>query len=347
MTDKLSDRERLRDRFAGDAWHGKSAADKQRALWQACVSELVPLPQPPAHPTGLPLAATLTDADRDVLSPLADGPAMVGAFGLDIARPTRPCSHAKRARKQRWRDTLWGARVKVLHRVGVVTLVKFTARGVEAGPWSQDWLGLMRVSDGRVARASERGYVQVGIGLKILRNGQPSLDYVFGGEVRVVEGDAKAEPGVFHHIIGSQLPRPPPPKEGDPDTAAVGQEVASVFLASAAELDDPLGLDPFDLRQRLLDQSVQSAPLWLVPTDAARDLNRHATRFRHDLVQLKPTGVAVYEVILAENKPTGGPGHLDPGAAWLGTLTLQSAFVASRFGDEDLWFRHPLPLKTV
>lgn len=85
-----------------------------------------------------------------------------------------------------------------------------------------------------------------------------------------------------------------------------------------------------------------------VPTEAARRASNSALDFRDDLAQNIPSGTTIYEVLALEEAREAallktGPGDLDqliPHAERIGTVTTESEFIASKYGDYRLFFKH-------
>lgn len=88
--------------------------------------------------------------------------------------------------------------------------------------------------------------------------------------------------------------------------------------------------------------------LILVPTDAARRASDRHIDFRDDLARNIPSGTRIYDVLgltEAEDTALGAQGKKDleelvPHAAHIGSLSTESEFIASKYGDYRLFFKH-------
>ncbi|MDP2658285.1 MAG: hypothetical protein Q8O78_07720, partial [Candidatus Deferrimicrobium sp.] len=85
-----------------------------------------------------------------------------------------------------------------------------------------------------------------------------------------------------------------------------------------------------------------------VPTEAARRASNPALDFRDDLAQSIPSGTTIYEVLALDEAREAallktGAADLDeliPHAERIGTVTTESEFIASKYGDYRLFFKH-------
>jgi hypothetical protein len=85
-----------------------------------------------------------------------------------------------------------------------------------------------------------------------------------------------------------------------------------------------------------------------VPTEEARRVSDPQRDFRDDLAQNLPSGATIYEILaLDESQETAlraqGIGNLEaliPHGQRIGTITTESEFVASKYGDYRLFFKH-------
>jgi hypothetical protein len=79
----------------------------------------------------------------------------------------------------------------------------------------------------------------------------------------------------------------------------------------------------------------------LVPTSDAKQNHNERLDFRDDLAQNLASGTTIYDVMAVDESADTAPlENLIPHAKSIGSLTTESEFIASRYGDYRLFFKH-------
>jgi hypothetical protein len=220
-------------------------------------------------------------------------------------------------------DELPEGRDKLVHAHGVVAKVRVVLRdspytGVAGGGGA----GLLRASD-----AVGGGTFAPSVAIKFLVDGRPSLNYL-------ALPSAYRDPRDLDFMTSVYSNSAPPPKKID------NKLIVGAFQRTADALGGKrlygIYLPLHHLAQRELDgRAVADAKvpdrIELHPTTAARAAASSGGDWRDVLAKL-PVGLTLFEVRAAPK--------LDVEATPIGELTLESSFVASRYGDEQLFFQH-------
>jgi hypothetical protein len=184
--------------------------------------------------------------------------------------------------------------------------------------------GLMRASD-----AVGGGTFAPSLAIKFLVDGRPSLNYL-------ALPSAYRDPGDSDFFTSIYSNSAPPPKKID------NKLIVGAFERTAKALGGTrvygIYLPLHHLAQRELDgRAVADAKvpdrIELHPTAAARAAASSGKDWRVVLAGL-PTGLTLFEVRASPK--------IDVEATLVGELRLESSFVASRYGDERLFFQHDL-----
>lgn len=220
-------------------------------------------------------------------------------------------------------DELPEGRSKLVHAHGVVAKVRLVLHDSPyTGVAGSGGAGLLRVSD-----AVGGGKFTPSLAIKFLVDGQPSLNYL-------ALPSASREPGDHDFSTSVYSNSAPPPKNLD------AKLIGGAFQRTAKALGGTrlygIYLPLHHLAQRELDgRAVADAKvpdrIELHPTAAARAAAKSGADWRVVLAGL-PVGLALFEVRAAPK--------IDVEATLIGELRLESSFVASRYGDERLFFQH-------
>lgn len=220
-------------------------------------------------------------------------------------------------------DELPEGRSKLVHAHGVVAKIGLVLRDSPySGVVGSGGPGLLRASD-----AVGGGTFQPSLAIKFLVDGQPSLNYLALPSVHRDPGDADFLSSVYSNSA-------PPPKKLD------NKLIVGAFERTAKALGGKrlygIYLPLHHLAQRELDgRAVADARvpdrIELHPTAAARAGASSGKDWRVVLTGL-PVGLALFEVRAAPK--------IDVEATVIGELRLESSFIASRYGDERLFFQH-------
>ena len=239
-------------------------------------------------------------------------------------------------------DELAPGRRKRIHAFGAEARLRLEIDPQAAGPYTGVFRSGAACLIGRFSLATRPTPEKSvpGLALKIFVAGdQPSLNLHLMHSV-----DGQREPGFFAHPLSNVLP--PPESFATRLLQRWFAQVAEQFGASDPNpgrltLDHLAGMTPEGVRVH-----APFAPYQIVlrPTAAVRvqlALASAEEDFRIVLARL-PAGLPLYEVVArTENE---APERFHP----LGTLVLDAPVVASRYGDETLYFQHhmarnPLP----
>jgi len=231
-------------------------------------------------------------------------------------------------------DELDPPKLKLFHSFGSVAKVRFTP--APGTPFT----GIFREEAHGLARFSYAGPV-VGIGivpglaLKFPRDGpHPSADAVV---MRMLDGQERGS--VFEHVFTNILPAP---------------QVTNIVMQVARHRFETVVEDGRGLHQPVDDLASASssgthddgevqAPYQVifVPTDAARQASNAELDFRVDLARHVPNDTTIYDIFgVGEAEATAEVEDALPLATRLGTLTTESEFIASSYGDYRLFFKH-------
>jgi hypothetical protein len=220
-------------------------------------------------------------------------------------------------------DELPEGRSKLVHTHGVVAKIDLVLRDSPyTGVVGSGGTGLLRASD-----AVGGGTFQPSIAIKFLVDGRPSLNYLALPSTYRDPRDPDFLTSVYSNAA-------PPPKKFD------NKVIVNAFDRTAKALGGKrlygIYLPLHHLAQRELDgRAVADAKvpdrLELHPTAAARAAATAGADWRAVLAGL-PAGLTLFEVRASPK--------LDVEATPIGELRLTSSFVASRWGDERLFFQH-------
>ncbi|MCA1647499.1 MAG: hypothetical protein LC797_19245 [Chloroflexi bacterium] len=233
-------------------------------------------------------------------------------------------------------DELETPKHKLFHTYGTTAKIQFTpATGRPyTGLFAETAHGLLRFSyAGPVIGIG----IVPGLGLKLLVDGDhPSENAVM---MRMLDG--QSEHSVFEHPFTNLLPDP---VLTNVIMRAVKQRFETVVTAGHG-LDQPvLNFARVQVNGGPVVGATR-APFRVIlqPTADARRLSNPQIDFRDDLAQNVPAGTAIYQVLAldeAEDDRSLNVEDLVPRAKPIGTLTTESEFVASAYGDFRLFFKH-------
>ena len=217
-------------------------------------------------------------------------------------------------------------RKRVIHTYGSVAKVRF-----ETYPTLHSFTGLFQ-SGGegliRLSLAGQGGNTIPGAGLKILIDGHPSENFQIMYSLDGQGDDHNFFANRFSNIVD-------PPKSAALKLGALSFANAIAGLAHPPENERTL---PLERAAAITSDGVRitewNAPyeIQLWPSDTARNLipSDDQADFRTRVPAL-PAGTELYSVI----------GRSRTGAFYpIGRIVLESRFVASKFGDENLFFQH-------
>ena len=235
-------------------------------------------------------------------------------------------------------DELEEPKRKLFHTYGTTAKIRF-----DPAPGSP-YTGLFGATAHGLLRFSYAGPVVgigivPGLGLKLFVDG----DHPSENGVLMRTLDPQFDRSVFHRPFTNRLPTP----------AAVNLIMREVKKRFESVVEDGRGLDlPVDnfARASVSGEPVRGAVrapdrLILVPTPEARRGHDGRLDFRTDLAQNVPAGTRIYEVRALDAPAESALGvddieELVPHAAQIGTLTTESEWIASRYGDFRLFFKH-------
>jgi hypothetical protein len=265
----------------------------------------------------------------------------LGLFAAAEAAGESLAHHLLRETVTRVSDELETPKHKLFHSFGTTAKIRFTP---EPGT---PYTGIFQDTAHGLARFSYAGPVigigiVPGLGLKVLVDGdRPSENVVV---MRML--DPQAEHSVFHNPFTNILPAPSPINL----TMQVVNERFETVVAAGHGLHQPV--DNFT-RIHASGRPVDGEPkapyrLILAPTDDARNASDPQLDFRDDLARNVPSETTIYAVLgLDEPDETALPAQgmrsledLIPHARRIGSITTESEFVASTYGDYRLFFKH-------
>jgi hypothetical protein len=238
-------------------------------------------------------------------------------------------------------DELEPPKHKLFHSYGTAAKVGF--RPEPGTPYT----GIFREEAPGLARFSYAGPVLgigivPGLGLKFPIAG----DHRSENAVVMRTLDPQAQHSVFQHAFTNILPAPRL-------TNLTMQEVKRRFETVVDEgqgLHQPVGNLARVRTTGLPVEGEIRAPyrLILVPTEEARRASDPQLDFRDDLAQNVPYGTTIYQVLALDEAEEAALREqavesledLIPYARRIGTITTESAFIASRYGDFRLFFQH-------
>ena len=233
-------------------------------------------------------------------------------------------------------DELETPKHKLFHTYGSTAKVSFTPQpGTPySGLFAAKAVGLLRFSyAGPVLGIG----IVPGLGLKLLLDGdRPSENAVM---MRMLDG--QSEHSVFEHPFTNRLP----------DPNATNMIMRGVKERFETVVSSPHGLDqPVDnfARVQVNGQPVTGAVrapfrVILAPTRDARLKSNPQIDFRTDLARNIPSGTTIYDILAldeADDDRTAEIEDLVPKATRIGSLTTESEFIASAYGDYRLFFKH-------
>ena len=233
-------------------------------------------------------------------------------------------------------DELETPKHKLFHTYGTTAKIRFTpeAGSPYTGLFADNAAGLLRFSyAGPVLGIG----IVPGLGLKLLIDGDhPSENAVM---MRMLDG--QSEHSVFEHPFTNLLP--------DPNaTNMIMRGVKERFETVVAA---PHGLEqPVDnfTRVQVNGQPVAGetrAPFRLIlsPTRDARLKSNPQIDFRMDLARNISSGTTIYDVLALDETDDDRSVEIEdlvPKAKRIGSLTTESEFIASAYGDYRLFFKH-------
>ena len=221
-------------------------------------------------------------------------------------------------------DEVAGGRDKLIHAHGTVAWVKLdiTRPHPYTGLFATGGPALLRVSDAVGGPVFSPSHA-----LKFPVDGRPSIN-VFANQMH---HHAKRDYDVFARAYANSLPTP---------TTLDGRLVAHAFQRTARALGgtrlysnylplhDAAGqnLDGTTAAQPVVPDRIELHPTGQLHTNAGGEPD-----WRLELADIEP-GAVLFTVHLA--------GHIDEPAIECGALRLERRFVASRYGDRQLFFQH-------
>jgi len=227
------------------------------------------------------------------------------------------------------KDFLGNYRTKYIHSVGTVGKVKFVSNGKHpfTGVWEGAQHGLIRCS----SAVEPVDYIAPGFGLKFLRDGIDSADLVALYSVNGTPGDwnffekdfsnhIPAAVGAALHAVGTKFYT---------ETAwiqSVGLSDFSKFGEDGKKIEAPVF--PFKLRFHPNKETNG-----LIPNDRQDDKMAYIGQ----LESMIPADTVLYDVYGLDAPPSLGGVEI-----LMGTLQLEGKLTRSKFGDEQLFFRHQL-----
>lgn len=221
-------------------------------------------------------------------------------------------------------DELPEGRNKLVHRFGTVARVRWevTSPTRFTGVMASGGDGLLRLSD-----AEGGARFRPSVALKIPVDGRASLNLFGLPAATRDETDRNFLSGAFANST---------PHVNRLDAKLVARAFQKTARALEASRVYPVYLPLHELAELELDGSPVSEPvvadrLELHPTEAARAAFDPALDWRLALAEL-PAGLALFDVRVS--------GAIDEPAAPLGSVVLEKSFIASRYGDDRLFFQH-------
>lgn len=265
----------------------------------------------------------------------------LGLFAATQAGVESLAHHLLRQTVTRVGDELEAPKHKLFHSFGTTAKIRYNP---ESGT---PYTGIFGDTAHGLARFSYAGPtigigIVPGLGLKFPVDGDhPSENVVV---MRML--DPQSEHSVFHNPFSNILPAPSPLNL----TMKVVNQRFETVVAEGHGLHQPV--DNF-ARIHPSGQPVAGPPqapyrLILVPTEAARNACDPHLDFRDDLAQNLPAETTIYSVLgLDEDAETTLHGQglnrleeLIPHASRIGSITTESEFIASTYGDYRLFFKH-------
>jgi hypothetical protein len=220
-------------------------------------------------------------------------------------------------------DELPAGRSKLVHTHGVTAKVELVLRDSPyTGVAGSGGPGLLRASD-----AVGGGTFAPSLAIKFLVDAQPSLNYL-------ALPSAHRDPGDPDFLTSVYSNSAPPPKNFDNKLIIRAFDRTAKALGGKRLYGIYLPLHHLAQRERdgraVADAKVPDR-IELHPTAAARAAASSGVDWRVMLGKL-PVGLSLFEVRAAPK--------IDVGATVIGELRLESSFIASRYGDEQLFFQH-------
>jgi hypothetical protein len=265
----------------------------------------------------------------------------LGLFAAAEAAAESLAHHLLRATVTRVGDELETPRHKLFHSFGTTAKVRFAPES------STPYTGIFQDTAHGLARFSYAGPVVgigvvPGLGLKFLVDGDHQSENVV--VMRML--DPQLHRSVFHNPFTNILPAP-----GFANvTMRVVNERFETVVAEGHGLHQPVDNFATIHTTGLPVQGPARAPyrVIMVPTEAARNASDPHLDFRADLARNLPAETTIYTVLgLDEPEDLAlharGVTSLDeliPHARAIGTITTESEFIASTYGDYRLFFKH-------
>lgn len=216
---------------------------------------------------------------------------------------------------------IYGTRTKYIHSVGVVGKVKFvpTKANTYSNAMGGSDYGLIRLSSAAAPTADGSQPLAPGLGLKFLRDGMDSANLVAMYGVAGTPGDWNFFSKDFYNHIGAA-------------TGAALEAVAYKFSSATSyiqevALKDMAQSDTYPFSLRFVPHSDVHS---LFPTELTG-----APMMYVDQLQTVPAGSTLYDV-MAYDKPQ----ELGGVETNIGSLVLDGVLTSSKWGDQNLFFRH-------
>jgi len=207
-------------------------------------------------------------------------------------------------------DEMPEGRPKIFHPMGSVAqfeLVGDSNSGYDGALGGS--VGLVRFSLGADPKTFG-GYLP-GMALKFMVDGQPSENVHL---LNSIEGQGD-DRNLFARPLSNHLPEP--------------ESMSFRFILK--NLKALLGLDPLHVNVDHLSHSKKPVRVVFYPAPGVATDSNSPNDFREDLAKL-PAGVTLYEVYASES--------MEGELVHVGKMVLKTQFVASEYGDQQLFFRH-------
>jgi hypothetical protein len=218
-------------------------------------------------------------------------------------------------------DEMPASRKKLVHALGSCAKVELIADA--DSPYTGMFQGGIGVARFSLATAPATNNFTPGLAVKMLIDGMPSqnLEVMYSIDGQGTDFDFFANR--FSNIIAAPT--------------GVGTNIIGDIFKKATPFPNYLDLDNFARHDRTGAEAPRfKAPhqVFFLPSSDVRAVSRASTPtvdFRVDLARI-PADTTVYEIVAAENATS----------PWvhIGKLVTRSEIVASRYGDENLFFKH-------
>lgn len=216
-------------------------------------------------------------------------------------------------------DFIPAGRRKFIHSYGSVAKIRFVA--AQESPYSGIFKGAVGLARLSIAGDPRLNGNVFGMALKFFVTGKPSVNTFL---MFTLDGQGN-DANFFAHPFSTHLPEPKNPaiKSGAQRFATERNPPNELTVDHLAKWEQD-GTQPAKAKAPYALQAIPVQPFeW--PSDSTID-------FRERLSHI-PKGTLLYKVLATESKD-GAPKHI-------GDLVTDSEVVASKFGDEELFFQHP------